>query len=120
MSPGKAVDTSALVSLEAVSVVFGGTVRALDDVTLSLAKGDVLGLVGESGSGKTTLCRVVIGLTAATSGTVSIGGISVGEQMRTSPLAFRRRTQMLLQGCSRLALAAHVHRPIAGRTHPHS
>lgn len=86
-----------LVSLDKVSVVFGGKVRALDDVTLVLAKGEVLGLVGESGSGKTTLCRVVIGLTAPTSGEAKIAGVDVGQQLRDNPLAFRRRTQMLLQ-----------------------
>ena len=97
MSLDGGTSTAPLLALDAVSVVFGGTVRALDDVTLRLAKGDVLGLVGESGSGKTTLCRVVIGLTEATAGTVSIGGASISDEIRRAPLAFRRRTQMLLQ-----------------------
>ena len=106
-----------LLALDAVSVVFGGRVRALDDVTLRLAKGDVLGLVGESGSGKTTLCRVVIGLTEASAGTVSVGGVSVAEQMRKSPLAFRRRTQMLLQDAvaslsPRMAIGRSLEEPI--------
>ncbi len=63
-----------LVQLRDVSVVFGGKVRALDGVSLTLDKGDILGLVGESGSGKTTLCKVLMALTTATSGTIAIGG----------------------------------------------
>eukprot|EP01036_Dinobryon_divergens_P056993 gene56993-76097_t len=56
-----------------VSVVYARRVRALHDVSLSIVKGDILGLVGESGSGKTTLCRVLVGLTPPTSGTVTFG-----------------------------------------------
>ena len=89
--------TTPLVELQSVSVVFGGKVRALDDVTLSLAQSDILGLVGESGSGKTTLCRVLVGLTPVSSGSVSVGGASVADQLASKPLAFRRRIQMLLQ-----------------------
>ena len=66
--------TAPLVSLQGVSVVFGGRVRALDDVTLAIDRGDIVGLVGESGSGKTTLCRVLVGLTPPTAGSVSVGG----------------------------------------------
>ena len=39
-----------------------GLVKAVDDVSLDLRKGEVLGLVGESGSGKTTLGRTLLGL----------------------------------------------------------
>jgi oligopeptide transport system ATP-binding protein len=86
-----------LVTVERLSVVFGGKVRALDDVTLAVPKGAIVGLVGESGSGKTTLCRVLIGLTAATSGAVMLDGRSVGQYLAGDALAFRRRVQMLLQ-----------------------
>ena len=101
-----------LVSLQGVSVVFGGQVRALDDVTLSIERGDIVGLVGESGSGKTTLCRVLVGLTPATTGNVSLGGASVATQLADNPLAFRRRVQMLLQD----AVASLSPRMTIGRT----
>ena len=47
-----------------------GSVRAVDDVTLDIRRGEVLGLVGESGSGKTTLGRTLLGLVPATEGSV--------------------------------------------------
>ena len=85
------------IRFDKVSVVFDGKVRALQDVSLSLNKGDILGLVGESGCGKTTLCRVLVGLTPPSAGTVTLGGQAVTQQLRDQPLAFRRRVQMLLQ-----------------------
>jgi peptide/nickel transport system ATP-binding protein len=86
-----------LVAFDRVSVVFAGVVRALDDVTLSVPKGAILGLVGESGSGKTTLCRVLTGLLTATSGMVVLDGRTIDQHLADDPLAFRRRVQMLLQ-----------------------
>jgi peptide/nickel transport system ATP-binding protein len=88
---------SALLAFDRVSVVFGARVRALDDVNLVVGKGEIVGLVGESGSGKSTLCRVLVGLTRPTAGTVSVGGRPVHTQIAEGRLAFRRRIQMLLQ-----------------------
>jgi len=103
---------SALVEFAGVSVLFDGRVRALDDVTLAIAKGEIVGLVGESGSGKSTLCRVLVGLTRPSSGTVKVGDRPVGEQLAQGALAFRRRAQLLLQD----AVASLSPRMTIGRT----
>ena len=52
----------------------GAAVRAVDDVSLKIYKGETLGLVGESGSGKTTLAKIILGLLPPTESTVYIGG----------------------------------------------
>jgi peptide/nickel transport system ATP-binding protein len=88
-----------MIEIEAVCVDFHTktrTVRALNAVSLNVPQGSVFGLVGESGSGKTTLLRAMMGLTAASSGRVTIAG----EEVRQNPsLAFRRRVQMVMQDC---------------------
>jgi branched-chain amino acid transport system ATP-binding protein len=56
---------------------FGG-LRALNDVSLQVGAGEVLGLVGPNGSGKTTLINVVSGVYGPTSGRVLLSGRSVG------------------------------------------
>jgi multiple sugar transport system ATP-binding protein len=67
------------IQLAGVSKEFEGGVNALADISLDVADGEMLVLVGPSGSGKSTLLRIIAGLEAATTGTVSIGGREVTE-----------------------------------------
>lgn len=72
-------------------------VRALDDVTIHLEKGKILGVVGESGSGKTTLANVILKLTKATSGHVKINGIDVEHVGRSDMKKLRRNIAVVFQ-----------------------
>ncbi len=62
-----------LLAAEAVSARFG-QVLAVDDVTMSVAAGEVVGLLGANGAGKTTLIRMLLGLTRPSSGETSLFG----------------------------------------------
>ncbi|QZN87387.1 ABC transporter ATP-binding protein [Cellulomonas sp. C5510] len=58
--------------------------RAVDEVSFSIAQGEVVGLVGESGSGKTTIGRALVGLLPVTSGSLTINGVDmVGATAKT-------------------------------------
>ncbi|EMA58854.1 ABC transporter [Halorubrum distributum JCM 13561] len=83
-SPGRAdgppEPEAASVALDGVGKTYpgdGGAVRALDDVSFSVADGEFVCLVGPSGCGKTTLFRIAAGLTTATDGRVLLDGTEV-------------------------------------------
>jgi ribose transport system ATP-binding protein len=65
--------TGALLDLVAISKTYPGVV-ALDNVSISVGRGEVLGLVGENGAGKTTLMQILGGITEPTAGVIRIGG----------------------------------------------
>ncbi len=67
----------AAIVLSGLSKVYGGTVRAVDRLDLSILDGEFFALLGPSGCGKTTLLRTIAGLEAATEGSVAIGGADV-------------------------------------------
>nr|WP_256534014.1 ABC transporter ATP-binding protein [Halovivax cerinus] len=67
------------------------TVRALDDVSLSVTTGEVVGIRGPSGSGKSTILHAVAGLLAPTAGTVELFGTDLANRSGRGRLVMRRR-----------------------------
>lgn len=74
-----------------------GQVRAVDDVSFSIARGETLGLVGESGSGKTTVGRSILRLIEPTSGRVCFEGKDVTLAGPRELRELRRRMQIVFQ-----------------------
>ena len=74
-----------------------GQVRAVDGVSLELARGRTLALVGESGCGKTTVGKAILQLIAASSGSVHLLGQELGSLTRKGRRPLRRRMQMIFQ-----------------------
>ena len=76
----------------------GAVIKAIDDVTFHIYKGETFGLVGESGSGKSTTGRTIIRLYDATEGEVLFKGENVhGKKSRADLKRFNRRMQMIFQ-----------------------
>ncbi len=104
-------DTSALVSVRGLKTYYSirgsflqrlvgreaGYVKAVDDVSFDLYRGEVLGLVGESGSGKTTLGRTLLGLVKANEGSIVFDGDEITGMSERDLRALRRSMQIVFQ-----------------------
>ena len=110
MTDQQSADRHTLVQVEHLSEFFpisGGIlqrkvaeVKAVDDVSFTIRRGETLGLVGESGCGKTTVGRLLLRLIEPTGGTIRFGGVDGVVLTRLHGRAlkpFRRRMQIIFQ-----------------------
>ena len=96
-----------LVSARGLTKDFGGDgglfgraetpLRAVAEVSLDIARGEVLGVVGESGSGKSTLGRLLLRLIEPTAGSITFDGHDVSTMVPRDLRRFRRHMQMIFQ-----------------------
>ena len=106
--PETAVESQTLLEVQGLKTYFPltrglvfqrkvGDIRAVDDVSFSIGRGQTLGLVGESGSGKTTIARTLVRLYKPTAGQIIFDGQNLasleGEELRK----VRQRIQMIFQ-----------------------
>jgi len=92
------------------------SIRAVDDVTLSIAGGEFVALLGSSGSGKSTLLNLMAGLDRPTSGAIQAGGRNLAELSSLELARYRRNTiGMVFQSFNllpRMTLAENVELPL--------
>ena len=94
--------------------------RAVDDVSFTLDRGEILGIAGGSGSGKTTLARCLIRLIEPDGGEVRVDGVNIREHKGAELRELRRRMQMVFQDPyaslnPRMTVGAALHE--AGKVH---
>src|SRR5574338_287658 len=75
----------------------GLTLKAVDDVSFEIKRGEIMGLVGESGCGKTTLGRTVKHLYMPTSGTIKFEGTVINPKDKVYMKQLARNAQMIFQ-----------------------
>ena len=112
----------AVLTLEHVSIEYGkrgrvAAFRAVDDVSLQIAEGEILGLVGESGSGKSTIGRAAIGLQGIAEGKLVVDGIDISAGDRKVIRSLRRKVGIVFQDPSsslnpRLPIGESIGEPI--------
>lgn len=113
------MDTSWNVELDDVSVTYPNGTRALKNVSLRIAAGEMVSVVGLSGSGKSTLIRTINGLVRATGGTVAVGPYEVTSLRGRDLRELRGHVGMIFQGFN-LAERTSVYRNVMVGRFAHS
>ena len=75
-----------MLTIEHLTKSYGGDVKAVDDLSLTVMPGDIYGFIGHNGAGKTTTLRAVAGILSFDSGSIRVNGMSIAE----NPIACKR------------------------------
>ncbi|MCE5188940.1 MAG: ABC transporter ATP-binding protein [Eubacteriales bacterium] len=75
-----------MLTIEHLTKTYGGDVKAVDDLSLTVEPGDIYGFIGHNGAGKTTTLRAVAGILSFDSGTIRVNGRNIAED----PIACKR------------------------------
>ncbi|NLM28744.1 MAG: ABC transporter ATP-binding protein [Clostridiaceae bacterium] len=76
-----------MIELIGVSKTYGGTVKAVDNIDLTIPGGEIFGFLGPNGAGKTTTIKMITGILNADSGTIKVNGIDI----KTGPIEAKRQ-----------------------------
>jgi ABC-2 type transport system ATP-binding protein len=76
-----------MIELIGVSKTYGGTVKAVDNIDLTIPDGEIFGFLGPNGAGKTTTIKMITGILNADSGTIKVNGIDI----KTGPIEAKRQ-----------------------------
>jgi peptide/nickel transport system ATP-binding protein len=97
--PPAVSSAQSLLDVDGLSRSFVAGQPVLEDVTFSIAKGEILGLVGESGSGKSTIGRLIAGLDRPDDGSIALSGVNYARAGQPTTLtgAARRDIQVVFQ-----------------------
>jgi ABC-2 type transport system ATP-binding protein len=74
----------AVISIKNLTKTYATGLRALDDVSLDIDRGEIFGLLGPNGAGKTTLISAVCGIVTPTSGSVTVDGFDIANEYRAA------------------------------------
>ncbi len=77
-----------MIELFNISKTYNGTVKAVDDLSLVVPEGKIIGFLGPNGAGKTTTIKIIAGILNADSGSVEINGINIKENPLEAKLQF--------------------------------
>ena len=101
-----------MIEIESLSVAYGASL-ALQDISLSVAAGEILAVIGPNGAGKSTLIRAISGIIPALSGNISVAGTDL---TRTSPAQRARYLAVVPQASNLPAAFSVYHTVLLGRT----